>query len=101
MVLAYWQFETQSDKVYIFSQLPIWGVLTCILLSSVSFYYGYLQPLRTSKQIVKIMQEPDLQQTIQQIQLGYTKPSVQVRAILPSKFLSYLKKLVKVKLLMK
>lgn len=72
MVLAYWQFETQSDEVYVFPKLPIWGVLTCILFSSVSFYYGYLQPLRTSKQIVKIMQEPDLQQTIQQIKLGYS-----------------------------
>ncbi|MES2516818.1 MAG: O-antigen ligase family protein [Bacteroidota bacterium] len=72
MVLAYWQFETQSNEVYAFPKLPIWGVLTCIILSFVSFYYGYLQPLRTSKQIVKIMQEPDLQQTIQQIQLGYT-----------------------------
>ena len=72
MVLAYWQFETQSDKQYVFQKLKIWGILGCILLSFISFYYGYLQPLQTSKQIVKIMQEPDLQQTIQQIQVGYS-----------------------------
>ena len=71
IVLAYWQFKTQLDEKYLFQKLKIWGVLTCVLLSSISFYYGYLQPLRTSKQIVKIMQEPDLQQTIQQIQSGY------------------------------
>jgi O-antigen ligase/tetratricopeptide (TPR) repeat protein len=71
MVLAYWQFETQSDKPFISEKLKLWIVLTCVLLSIISFYYGYLQPLRTSKQIVKIMQEPDLQQTIQQIQKGY------------------------------
>ena len=71
MVLAYWQFETQTDEQYLFQKLKIWGVLGCVLLSSISFYYGYLQPLRTSTQIVKIIQEPDLQQTIQQIQLGY------------------------------
>ena len=71
MVLAYWQFETQFDKPFISEKLKLWIVLGCVLLSTISFYYGYLQPLRTSKQIVKIMQEPDLQQTIQQIQSGY------------------------------
>lgn len=71
MILAYWQVEMQSTEQYVFQKLKIWGVLACILLSFISFYYGYLQPLRTSKQIVKIMQEPDLQQTIQQIQSGY------------------------------
>ena len=71
IVLAYWQFETQSDEQYVFQRLKIGGVLGCILLSFISFYYGYLQPLRTSKQIAKIMQEPDLQQTIQQIKAGY------------------------------
>jgi O-antigen ligase/tetratricopeptide (TPR) repeat protein len=71
MVLAYWQFETQSEEKYLFQKLKIWGVLAFVLLSFISFYYGYLQPLRTSKQIVRIMQEPDLQQTIQQIKLGY------------------------------
>jgi O-antigen ligase len=71
MVLAYWQFQTQSEKSFVFQKLKLWGVLACILLSSISFYYGYLQPLRTSKQIAKVMQEPDLQQTIQQIQSGY------------------------------
>lgn len=73
IVLAYWQFETQSDEKYVFQRLKVGGVLGCVLLSFISFYYGYLQPLRTSKQIVKIMQEPDLQQTIQQIQSGYAK----------------------------
>jgi O-antigen ligase/tetratricopeptide (TPR) repeat protein len=71
MLLAYWQFETQFEEKYLFQKLKIWGIFVCVLLSSISFYYGYLQPLRTSKQIVKIMQEPDLQQTIQQIQSGY------------------------------
>jgi O-antigen ligase/tetratricopeptide (TPR) repeat protein len=71
MVLAYWQFETQSDKPFVSEKLKLWIVLGCVLLSTIRFYYGYLQPLRTSKQIVKIMQEPDLQQTIQQIQSGY------------------------------
>lgn len=71
IVLAYWQFETQSNEQYVFQRLKLWGISGCILLSSISFYYGYLQPLRTSKQIVKIMQEPDLQQTIQQIQVDY------------------------------
>lgn len=71
IVLAYWQFKTSSDEQYIFQKLKIGGILGCILLSFISFYYGYLQPLRTSKQIVKVMQEPDLQQTIKQIQLGY------------------------------
>lgn len=71
MVLAYWQFERQSTEQYVFQKLKIWGVLACILLSFISFYYGFLQPLRTSKQIVKIRQEPDLQQTILQIQSGY------------------------------
>ena len=71
MVLAYWQFETSSEAKYVFPKLKLWIVLTCVLLSTISFYYGYLQPLRTSKQIVKIMQKPDLQQTIQQIQSGY------------------------------
>jgi O-antigen ligase/tetratricopeptide (TPR) repeat protein len=71
MVLAYWQFEIQTDKPFVSEKLKLWIVLGCALLSSISFYYGYLQPLRTSKQIVKIMQEPDLQQTIQQIQSGY------------------------------
>jgi O-antigen ligase len=71
MVLAYWQFKTQSDEPFVAEKLKLWIVLGCILLSTISFYYGYLQPLRTSKQIVKIMQESDLQQTIQQIQSGY------------------------------
>lgn len=71
IVLAYWQFETQFEEKHLFQKLKIWGIFVCVLLSSISFYYGYLQPLRTSKQIVKIMQEPDLQQTIQQIQSGY------------------------------
>jgi O-antigen ligase len=71
MVLGYWQFEIQSDKSFVSEKLKIWIVLSCILISIISFYYGYLQPLRTSKQIVKIIQEPDLQQTIQQIQSGY------------------------------
>ena len=71
MVLAYWQFETLSEAKYVFLKLKLWGVLACVLLSLISFYYGYLQPLRTSKQIVKIIQDPDLQQTMQQIQSGY------------------------------
>lgn len=72
MVLAYWQFETQNQYSLLVPQLKLWGVLACVLLSSISFYYGYLQPLRTSKQIVKVMQESDIQQTIQEIQSGYT-----------------------------
>ena len=71
IVLAYWQFETQTEEQYVFQKLKIGSILGCVLLSFISFYYGYLQPLRTSTQIVKIIQEPDLQQTIQQIQLGY------------------------------
>jgi O-antigen ligase len=72
MVLAYWQFEAQAEAKYIFPKLKLCGVLACVSLSFISFYYGYLQPLQASEQIVKIMQEPDLQQTIQQIQSGYT-----------------------------
>ena len=71
MLLAYWQFKTSSEAKYVFPKLKLWGVLACVLLSLISFYYGYLQPLRTSKQIVKIIQDPDLQQTMQQIQSGY------------------------------
>jgi O-antigen ligase/tetratricopeptide (TPR) repeat protein len=71
MVLAYWQFETQNQYLLLIPKLKLWGVLACISLSSISFYYGYLQPLRTSKQIVKVMQESDIQQTIQEIQSGY------------------------------
>ncbi|MDZ7900154.1 MAG: O-antigen ligase family protein [Arcicella sp.] len=71
MFMAYWESETQFEAKFVFPKLKIWGVLICVLISFFSFYYGYLQPLRTGKQIVKIMEEPDLQQTIQQIQLGY------------------------------
>jgi O-antigen ligase/tetratricopeptide (TPR) repeat protein len=69
--MAYWQFKTQFEAKFVFQKLKLWGVLVFILISTISFYYGYLQPLRTGKQIVKIMEEPDLQQTIQQIQSGY------------------------------
>jgi tetratricopeptide (TPR) repeat protein len=47
--------------------------LACVLLSSISFYYGYLQPYNTSKQISKIVQETDLERVITQIQEGYAK----------------------------
>lgn len=69
--VGYWQFQTQSDKPYLFKEMKLGGVLACVLLSSIIFYYGYLQPLRTSKQISKIVQESDLQEVIIQIREGY------------------------------
>ena len=69
--LGYWQFQTQSDKPFVFTKLKLGGVVVCVLVSSISFYYGYLQPFRTSKMISKIVQETDLQSVILQTQEGY------------------------------
>ena len=69
--LGYWQFRTQSDESYLFEKMKLGGVLACILLSLISFNYGYLQPYKTSQQISKIVQEPDLQQVVLEIQNGY------------------------------
>ena len=69
--VGYWQFQTPSDKHYVFEKMKLWGVLVSILLSFVSFYYGYLQPLRISKQISDIVQEPDLQEVVAKIQQDY------------------------------
>jgi O-antigen ligase/tetratricopeptide (TPR) repeat protein len=71
LIMAYWQFKLHEDSPLIITSIKIWGVFICILISSISFYYGYLQPLKTSKQISKMVQETDLQQTIFQIQEGY------------------------------
>jgi O-antigen ligase/tetratricopeptide (TPR) repeat protein len=73
LIMAYWQFQTQSEKLLVFEKMKILGVLACVLLSSISFYYGYLQPYNTSKQISKIVQETDLERVITQIQEGYAK----------------------------
>ena len=74
LILAYWQSQifNKTDKLLIPS-LKISSLLACIMLSILSFYYGFYQPLNTGKQIVKIMQEQDLGQTIQQIQTAYPK----------------------------
>ena len=70
--LGYWQFQNQSDKPYLFKKMKLGGVLVGVLLSSVSFYYGYLQPLRISKQISSIVKESDLQEVVAKVQQGYT-----------------------------
>lgn len=74
LILAYWQSQTSEtmDKPLIPS-LKISGLIASIALAILSFYYGFYQPLNTGKQIVKIMQEQDLGQTIQQIQTAYPK----------------------------
>jgi O-antigen ligase/tetratricopeptide (TPR) repeat protein len=74
LILAYWQHqvaETEDEPLIPF--LKTTGLFVCITLSILSFYYGFYQPLNTGKQIVKIMQEQDLGQTIQQIQTSYPK----------------------------
>ena len=74
LILAYWQSQISEtkDKPLILS-LKITGLFSCIALAIISLYYGFYQPLNTGKQIVKIMQEQDLGQTIQQIQTEYPK----------------------------
>ena len=74
LILAYWQSQIaeKMDKPLIPS-LKISGLIACITLAILSFYYGFYQPLNTGKQIVKIIQEEDLGQTIQQIQTAYPK----------------------------
>lgn len=74
LILAYWQAQISEtmDRPLI-SSFKISGLLACIALAILSFYYGFYQPLNTGKQIVRIVQEEDLGQTIQQIQMAYPK----------------------------
>ncbi len=74
LILAYWQFKISETKDKpLIPSLKITGLFTCFSLAILSFYFGFYQPLNTGKQIVKIMQEQDLGQTIQQIQTTYPK----------------------------
>jgi O-antigen ligase/tetratricopeptide (TPR) repeat protein len=70
-IIGYWQFESKQNALLLIPSMKNWGVLACMIVAIMSFYYGYLQPLRTSKQIYKIVQEPDLQQVVNQAQKGY------------------------------
>ena len=74
LILAYWQSQvSETMDEPLISSFKITGLFACIALAILSFYYGFYQPLNTGKQIVKIMQEQDLGQTIQQIQTAYPK----------------------------
>jgi O-antigen ligase/tetratricopeptide (TPR) repeat protein len=74
LILAYWQSQISDTKDKpLIPSLKITGLFTCTALAILSFYYGFYQPLNTGKQIVKIMQEQDLGQTIQQIKTEYPK----------------------------
>ena len=74
LILAYWQ-NLQAHTTFLpwVSSLKVGGLFFVLLIVIVSFYYGFYQPLNTGKQIVKILQEEDLGQTIQQIQTTYPK----------------------------
>jgi tetratricopeptide (TPR) repeat protein len=74
LILAYWQSQTSETKDKpLIPSLKITGLLTYIALAIISFHYGFYQPFNTGKQIVKIIQEQDLGQTVRHIQTAYPK----------------------------
>lgn len=70
-LLAYWQFLTKEDSKPLFKSERLLHLIIGSLLVILSFQYGFRQPFSTSKKLVELMKESDLERTVELIRDDY------------------------------